>query len=97
MLRSFFATLSAISAQLQHFIDEDLTIPTHTTVIQGATLIGSVTALAAAATNQHPALSISAPQVETLGQPEPTFPVFHNTHTEVQVAIDYCPTDTPLE
>lgn len=99
MLRSLFTTLSAISARLQQFVDEESTIPTSVVTIQGAALVGTVTAVATTMTNQRPVFSTSAPRIEIFSRPEPTLPIFHNipdhTYTEVQVVIDHGATDAP--
>ena len=96
-LRSLFTTLNSISAQLQQFIDEEPTFPTAMTTVQGTTVVGTVTAIATAVTNQLHVLSIPVSQVEMLSQPEPTLPVFHDVRTEGQTVIDRGVVDAPPE
>lgn len=99
LLRSLFAALSATSVWVQQFVDEDSAVPTSQDVVQGITLVGSATAIAAAVANQHPALSIPTPGIESPNQPKPTIPIpddAHNVvHTEAQPVIDYGTTDAP--
>lgn len=99
-LRSLFTALGTISIWIQQFIDEESTVPTSLAVIQGTTLVGSVTAVAIAATNQRPVLSTPVAEVEASSQLQPTLPILPTTHdctpTEDLAVIDHDVTEIPL-
>lgn len=72
-------------AWAQQFIDEELTapaaIPTSSAIVEGSVLISSIAAAATAMANRPSAEAFcpSNPDVAIDRQPQPTFPVLHDT------------------
>ena len=94
-----FAALRDVSTGIQQFIDEAPTVAASVSAIQGATLAGSVTAVATVTANQRLVLPIPSPTTETHIQPVPTLPTFQDPRderAEIQVVVDHGDTEVVI-